>query len=217
MKVRSLGSKYGTVGVASLFACIVLVGCSTSAGTQPGDAGTTASVTTRTQAVEMDSAFDVTDPQQLAGWADAVFVGTVIEQVGTKAVGPFPETQFSVEVLQTLKGDVAGQILVNQQGGYGTDGTLYLLDDDPLIEPGATYLMSAGFLPSENWDTVAPRAGKVTLSAEEVAAVSDGTARRSTDEPAPVATMRDAIDNEIPFDPNRESEPVSSEPPVPPR
>ena len=141
----------------------------------------------------------------------------MIEQVGTKAVGPFPETQFSVEVLQTLKGDVAGQILVNQQGGYGTDGTLYLLDDDPLIEPGATYLMSAGFLPSENWYTVAPRAGKVTLSAEEVAAVSDGTARRSTDEPAPVATMRDAIDNEIPFDPNRESEPVSSEPPVPPR
>jgi hypothetical protein len=71
-----------------------------------------------------------------------VFVGKVIAQTGT-TTDPYLRTQFSVEVLENIKGNLAGTVTVNQKGGYehfeGKD-YLILIEGDKLLEPDESYL-----------------------------------------------------------------------------
>lgn len=73
-------------------------------------------------------AFDVKDEKLLVGASDNVFVGRVVEKVGVSgldSVGvsdqldvPIPRTQFSVAVLENVKGSLEDTVTVSQDGGY---------------------------------------------------------------------------------------------------
>lgn len=86
--------------------------------------------------------FDVTDDRELVGAAHNVFVGKVIAQTGT-TIDPYLRTQFSVEVLENIKGNLTGTVTVSQKGGYeNLEGKQYLIitKGDKLLEPDETYL-----------------------------------------------------------------------------
>lgn len=94
--------------------------------------------------------YDPADPRQLVGAADAVFVGRVMEQIGSFSPPPSesptlgPRTQFWVRVEETIKSvqpedprnpfgpvqptPLEPDLVVNQDAGYGRDpdGTRYL-------------------------------------------------------------------------------------------
>ena len=126
-------------------------------------------------------AFNVEDNRQLVGFADNVFVGRVMERVGSdsvKNVGPAvegapptPTTQFSVEVLQNIKGKLNDTVNVSQTGGqveyaatedFPEEGIkkgqrvrqLVLLEEDPLLNPGEKILFVTRYDPAKDRHTI---------------------------------------------------------------
>jgi ribosomal protein L7/L12 len=108
-------------------------------------------------------AFDVSDDRKLVGHADDVFVGLVLRRAGEEGLPTsdlgmeMAQTQFAVEVLENIKGELSGAVTVNQLGGYevypanrdypehGVEKgelvrEIILVDDNPLLEPGSQYL-----------------------------------------------------------------------------
>ena len=86
--------------------------------------------------------FDVANDRELVGVAHNVFVGKVIAQTGT-TTDPYLRTQFSVEVLENIKGNLTGTVTVSQKGGYEHfEGKQYLIitKGDKLLVPGESYL-----------------------------------------------------------------------------
>jgi hypothetical protein len=86
------------------------------------------------------------DDREFVGAADNVFVGKVIEQSGTIGRRGNPETQFAVNVILNIKGDLPKETTVNQLGGY-KNGVLYVLNEgekaaEYLLAPGSTYLFA---------------------------------------------------------------------------
>ncbi|MCM6772009.1 hypothetical protein NDR87_03050 [Nocardia sp. CDC159] len=193
----------------SAAACTVLTACGPTPNTfDPG---------VQTRVVEPSWAFDPGDQRQLAGWADAVFVGTVMEKSGTDSRMPaLPETQFRVKVVETLKGNPTESVTVNQQGGYvAGKGELVLVYNDQMISVGKSYLFATRYLAEKNWYTVAPRIGDVELTPAELQAVESSLRTRSS-EPEIVRRMRDSITNQVPLGDKREPEtPVTPSTPPP--
>lgn len=137
---------------------------------------------------------DVEDPRQVAGFADAIFVGTVVEQVATTTRIAIPETQFTVDVSEVLAGEVADTVVVNQQGGVDpSTGETVLLEEDPLIQVGRTYLLATRYNAELDFYTLVPQTGH-----EELPASNGGNNRQA--EPDAVTQMREAIANAIPYD-----------------
>jgi hypothetical protein len=139
---------------------IALGGCANQASPspEPRDAAATPDAT-QSQAHEecedeaiVEHAFSGSDDSDLVGFSDNVFVGRVEKRVGDEALesrvvpdpdgpeGPAPstpQTQFSVEVLENVKGKLGGAVTVSQQGAYDPErGCVTLMEDDPLLEPG---------------------------------------------------------------------------------
>ncbi|MEH7885070.1 hypothetical protein V7654_12210 [Bacillus sp. JJ1609] len=115
--------------------------------------------------VEYSHTFDVSDPNRLVGWADNVFIGKVVDQSGTKSLGGLPETQFKVEIMNTIKGEEKGTVIVNQQGGYDAN-ELILVENDPLLVKGKSYLFVTKYLKEENWHTLVPVYGDIEITSE---------------------------------------------------
>lgn len=94
---------------------------------------------------------DSGNDQELMGSSHNVFVAKVVKQLGTTNGGPGVETQFAVEIVYNIKGNLNGVITLNQQGGYQGD-TLYVMeggdmmlpgkDKEYLLQPGSTYLLA---------------------------------------------------------------------------
>lgn len=82
----------------------------------------------------LSMAVDVTDLDEVARWSDAVFVASVGEVVGRARSHGIPGTQYRVEVLRALKGDLARQETINELVRF--DG-----GDEP-VEQGRTYLLA---------------------------------------------------------------------------
>ena len=96
--------------------------------------------------------------------ADNVFVGKVTKQVGTRARYENPETQFEVEVIDNIKGNLQGTTIVSQEGGY-KNGVLYRSSGDitvasdgsvkdkenGLMKEGETYLFVTMYSKMGNW------------------------------------------------------------------
>jgi hypothetical protein len=104
------------------------------------------------------------DDAILVGASHNVFVGKVLEQTGSKKLGRNPETQFSVEVVANIKGNLEGVVTVDQFGGY-ENGILYSVDGGPssltynksepyLLQAGSTYLLATRYNDKENWYTL---------------------------------------------------------------
>jgi hypothetical protein len=118
------------------------------------------------ETVKQSNAYDTSDPRKLVGFSNNVFIGKVVKQVGTKSLDGFPETQFEVEVLDNIKGDISGTKKVNQQGGYHWN-KIVLFEGDKLLEEGQTYLFATRYLERENWHTLVPVDGDIPISNEE--------------------------------------------------
>ena len=114
----------------------------------------------------MDYPFEVKDERQLVGASESVFVGRVLEQVGTSkmpgtgGIG-VPTTQFCVRVKEVIKGDLRGVVTVSQPGGYveyaadrdypdrGVEKgqrirELILFAQTPLLQDGQEYVFVTG-------------------------------------------------------------------------
>ncbi len=119
--------------------------------------------------------FDPTDDRALANYATDIFVGDVLGQTGasgapTSATGQeVPQTQFAVDVVQTIKGDAVGVVTVNQVGGFDTHARqMMLLDGDALLRPGASELFLVSYIPAREWYQIVA-AGHGHLAADEPA------------------------------------------------
>lgn len=181
-------------------ACGVLLSIS-GCGTNEQDAPATQPPTTIFSHPSYET--DIHDQRKLAGDVDAIFVGTVLEQTGTKSLGAMPETQFRVKVIEVLKGDLDTEVTVNQQGGVHTEsGDLMLMEGDELISTGGSYIFAVRYFPQESWFSLVPAVGDIPLEARDVQMVENSDKSRSdSPEPAEVSQMRDSIANEIPFVP----------------
>jgi hypothetical protein len=147
--------------------------------------------------VEVDYAFEPTDERQLVGFATNVFVGRVTGKVGAEGAplsGPgepvMPRTQFSVAVLENIKGDLGGKVTVSQSGGYDKSvGREVRIEGDPLLKPGQELLLVTSYNREEGWYTIAAQPfGTVPIEDE----------RQRTDL---VERFEEAREQQIPFDP----------------
>jgi hypothetical protein len=149
-------------------------------------------------------AADFSDDHILIGASHNVFVGKVIQQVSAKERGAGPETQFKVQVVGNIKGDLKGDVTVNQQGGY-VNGVLYVVGEGTrsgdvtapaksgtnyLLQPGSTYLFATRYSSQQDWYTLNPypTASKLLSSdsllgaaALKSLAQSDGRVQQLTD------------------------------------
>ncbi len=90
----------------------------------------------------------------LMGASHNVFVGKVIAQVGENPIAGRPTTQFSVQVIKNIKGDLKDMVVLNQLGGY-RDGILYLMDEEStMLLPGSTYLFATRYNPEDDTHTL---------------------------------------------------------------
>lgn len=121
---------------------------------------------TRIQYIDTQYAADFSNDAILMGASHNVFIGKVLAQTGAKERGIGPETQFSVRVISNIKGNLAGVITVDQQGGM-KNNFLYIVQDDNLptptsnedtymLKPGSTYLLATRYNNKENWYTLNP-------------------------------------------------------------
>lgn len=108
---------------------------------------------------EVSYSFNVADKRQLVAFADNVFVGRVTKQVGSVSLPTsspdvrLPESQFAVEVIDNIKGQLQGTVEVSQFGGpvdvvverggrRVTERTVDLMEGDKLLKPGELVLLA---------------------------------------------------------------------------
>ncbi len=103
-------------------------------------------------------AFDPADDEALAAYATDIVVGRVVAQTGaagapTSAPGQeLPQSQFSVAVLASIKGDAGGVVTVNQVGGFDRQaGHMLLLEGDALLRPRQTEIFILHHVPVRGW------------------------------------------------------------------
>ncbi len=141
-----------------------------------GNKNPQASTHTEIVKIHPQYAADFSNDRVLVGAAHNIFVGKVIEKVGAKDLGVGPETQFEVEVIDTVKGILSGTVTVNQQAGY-KDGKLYVMegdlftegsDQESLLQIGSTYVFTTRYNEEEDWHTIIsyPSANKILATDE---------------------------------------------------
>lgn len=114
---------------------------------------------------------DFSNNQNLIGGASNVFVAKVIAQTGNKETSVGPRTQYTVEIVRNIKGDLSGIVTLDQLGGY-KNGQLVTVEDSTLegylLQPGSTYLLATRYNEKENWYTLNlhPNASKLLISDE---------------------------------------------------
>jgi hypothetical protein len=113
--------------------------------------------------IESTQVADFSDDRRLAGFAEDVFLGQVAGAGSTIDKPPLVETDFPVRVLETIKGSARGTVTVTQQGGYlPGNNELQLIDGDPPLQPGRTYLFATRSDPAGRHYLV-PRFGDVPV------------------------------------------------------
>ena len=140
--------------------------------------------------VYADLTINATDDRELVGFADNVFIGKVIAQTGNET-DDFPQTQFSVKVLENIKGNLDGTVTVNQFGGYEyANGEKYLslMEGDTLLNPGKKYLFATKGS-AKGWLTLAAGYGKIPIK--------DEADHKKTKE-----RFNEALEEEIPYNPS---------------
>jgi hypothetical protein len=105
----------------------------------------------------------------LLGASHNVFIGKVLARTGNKETEIGPRTQYQVQVIGSIKGELVETITIDMLGGYNKDGKLVIVEsgdvapEDALFQPGSTYLFAARYNAEEDWYTVIahPNARKV--------------------------------------------------------
>lgn len=100
--------------------------------------------------------FDVTDKRRLVGHATHVFEGRVIAQVGSKGLptsipgDSIPQSQYTVEIIESIKGNASGTVIVNQYDNVEGDSPLklghkYIFVTRYSSETGWYHITAAGY------------------------------------------------------------------------
>ena len=205
--MRSFGSSRALLVVlvlAFVAAAIAAYGTGAAFGTSGEDHDHAAAVEIAN--VEVDYAFDPKDERKLVGFADNVFFGRVVQRVGTEGLPTskpgetIKQTQFSVEVGENVKGQLAGTVTVNQEGGRDEQaGALELVEGDPLLTPGQEYLFVTRYDEGNDWHTIAAQPyGDVK--------VKDGADKKALKD-----KFEKAKKEEIPYDPAAPQSPADVE------
>jgi hypothetical protein len=124
-------------------AAVLAAGAVTAGALQLGSAGATEP--TNIARADFVAVTDFSDDRRLAGFAENVFFGRVTGDGSTTEGDPLPETNFPVQVIETLKGSAgSGSVVVVQQRGQvrGRDDEQVLLEGDQALQPGQTYLFA---------------------------------------------------------------------------
>ena len=109
------------------------------------------------------SVTDVSNDRKLAGISHNIFIGKVISKIGVKSrTDILPETQFSVQLIENIKGNLNENIIVNQQGG-NDNNKIVLFENDKMIEPGKFYLFATRYNEAEKWHTLIPVYGDLVI------------------------------------------------------
>ncbi len=162
-----------------------------------------------TSYLQSSSVIDRDDPAAVAGAATDIFFGRVVESIGSTERRGQLESQFSLEVSERLKGDVAGRVTVNQRGGL-KDRTIVVEKGDELLVLGQSYLIAARYSKEEDWYTLIPVAGDIPVTGDSTP--RSALHRPPEDRDAVRSRMKDAIAHQIPFGSTN-----SSRPPMPSR
>lgn len=118
-----------------------------------------------TKTAHVSHSFDVTDQRAVAGWSDRIFVGTVEAKTGSKSrVKDLPAGQWKVRVKETIKGPQLQVQTVSQTGGKDADGTVILMDGDPILVKGKTYIFAGRYDPRTDTVVVVSKYGDVPVS-----------------------------------------------------
>lgn len=107
--------------------------------------------------IGIDDAYvdNFSDDRILMGASHDVFIGKVIAQTSNEPENVMAQTQFSVQVISNIKGNLDGTVIVNQQGGYDKNGTFYYVEDgSPMLQVGETYLLVTRFSQAHKWYTL---------------------------------------------------------------
>ncbi len=160
--------------------------------------------------LHFEYAADFKNDQILVGASHNIFVAKVIRQVSNVS-RVMPKTQFLVEVIYNVKGNLHGAITVDQAGGY-RDGVLYVSSRDAgdllapasspnagyLLEPGMTYILATRYSERDDWYTInsfytasSLISGNPGLSSSQLKALTESNPR--------VLSLLVAYPNEIPF------------------
>lgn len=103
---------------------------------------------------------DPADDHTLLGASHNVFIGKVLAQTGNKETEIGPRTQYQVQVIDNIKGNLNDVVTVDMLGGYDKEGKSVFVEEgsvageDPLFQPGTTYLFATRYNAQENWYTV---------------------------------------------------------------
>lgn len=149
----------------------------------------------KTVELHLSYAADYSDDKVLIGASHNIFVGKVIKQVGSESHLGVPKTQFEVQVISNIKGDLNGLVTVDQLGGFN-NSTLYTEGKMPLLEPGITYLLTARYNEKYKWYSLNGHSnGWKILSKDNSLGVDELSALSQTDEK--VISLRNAYPNEV--------------------
>jgi len=146
-------------------------------------------------------AFDPRNDRALAAYATDIFIGRVSGQTGAAGAPTsapeqdLPQSQFAVEVLHLLKGQAAGEVIVNQVGGLDPQAhQIMLLEGDALLRPGARELFLVVSVPERGWYQIVA-AGHGHLTADDPAQRTRLIERftQATDEPVDFIHFNGAV------------------------
>ncbi|MDQ3716732.1 MAG: hypothetical protein M3381_12075 [Actinomycetota bacterium] len=127
-----------------------------------------------TYTIQSGYAFDATNPYYIAGYADDVVIATVVDVVETQEGQS--QTLYAVQVEQSLKGEARGQVVVGQSG-YADGSDRHILDDQPMLQEGHTYLLAITIENSQEHTVLAGPEAVVDLNSID----RDSLIRRWTD------------------------------------
>lgn len=85
--------------------------------------------------ISTEDAFDLSNKDLLVGWADNVFIGTVIKKDKEVKDDISPVSTYKVQVEENIKGNLSGVVNVSQRIGYDNDkkALVKVKGDDYLI------------------------------------------------------------------------------------
>lgn len=104
--------------------------------------------------IEQGLTYDADDLTEVMAHTDTVFVGKVTATSGRDEDAGW--TTFSVEVVQAVAGAPATQVRIRQHGYVDRQGTLHIIENQQLVDEGASYVFAANDEPSLDVYTVAP-------------------------------------------------------------
>jgi hypothetical protein len=130
----------------------------------------------------------------MTGNADAVIVGRVvaISGTGTDATSyqGVPYTEFSVSVVQWVKGNGPSSIVIKQTGGTDAAGATWSVEGDPLLQVGEQDVFFLHEFAPGDYFIVGGPTGRFPISGGTVSPMPEGIARDGLPESLGTFTQR---------------------------